>query len=107
MVMASSQSGARWPWVLLAFLVMFEGLVVRGRRSPSTLDLYRDAIDRHIVPGVGSLRLGEVSTARLDRFIQSVLADRGYATAKLVRTVLSGICGWLVRRDGLGCQPSA
>jgi site-specific recombinase XerC len=47
------------------------------------------------------MRLGEVRTPRLDRFVQAVLADRGYATAKLTRSVLSGICGWLVRRGAL------
>jgi len=60
---------------------------------------------RVIVPGVGSLCLGEVSTPRLDRFVQSVLADKGYATAKLTRSVLSGICGWLVRRGALATNP--
>jgi hypothetical protein len=87
------------------WLAMYEGLVQRGSRSPSTLDLYRHAVERHVIPGVGALRLGEVSTARMDRFLQSVLDTSGYATAKLCRTVLSGICGWLVRRDGLKYNP--
>lgn len=87
------------------WLAMYEGLVQRGSRSPSTLDLYRHAVKRHIIPGVGALRLGEVSTARMDRFLQSVLDTSGYATAKLCRTVLSGVCGWLVRRDGLKHNP--
>lgn len=88
-----------------AWLVMFEGQVTRGARSPSTLDEYRHVIDRVVEPGVGSLRLGELTTPRLDRFIQRVLSDRGYATAKLSRTVLSGICGWLVRRGALSTNP--
>lgn len=46
------------------WLQMFEGLVERGSRSPSTLDEYRHILARVIVPGVGSLRLGEVSTPR-------------------------------------------
>ncbi|EAP98513.1 phage-related integrase [Janibacter sp. HTCC2649] len=54
---------------------------------------------------MGELRLGEVTTARLDRFLQGVLADKGYATAKLCRTVLSGICGYLVRQDALPSNP--
>ena len=87
------------------WLVMFEGLVHRGARSPSTLDEYRHVVDRVVVPGVGSLRLGEVTTPRLDHFVQAVLADRGYATAKLSRSVLSGICGWLVRRGALAVNP--
>lgn len=84
------------------WLTTFEAQVARGARSPSTLDEYRYVIARVIVPGVGSLRLGEITTPRLDRFIQAVLTDRGYATAKLSRSVLSGICGWLVRRGVLG-----
>ena len=87
------------------WLVMFEGLVRRGARSPSTLDEYRYVVSRVVVPGVGSLRLGEVTTPRLDQFVQAVLADRGYATAKVTRSVLSGICGWLVRRGALAVNP--
>ncbi len=87
------------------WLTTFEAQVARGARSPSTLDEYRYVIARVIVPGVGSLRLGEITTPRLDRFIQAVLTDRGYATAKLSRSVLSGICGWLVRRGVLGVNP--
>lgn len=88
-----------------AWLAMFERQVARGTRAPSTLDLYRHAVDRHVLAGVGSLRLGEVSTRRLDRFLQDVLSDKGYATAKLCRTVLSGICGYLVRQDALPSNP--
>lgn len=79
------------------WLSYVEGLVGRGARSPSTLDQYRDTVRRHVRPGLGQLRLGEVSTPHVDRFLQGVLADKGYATAKLCRTVLSGVCGWLVQ----------
>jgi integrase len=88
-----------------AWLQTFEELVDRGARSPATLDEYRYVLARAILPGLGSLRLGEISTARLDRFVQAVLRERGYATAKLCRSVLSGICGWLVRRDVLSTNP--
>jgi integrase len=90
---------------LRAWLELFESQVERGTRSPSTLDLYRHAIDRHVLPGVGQLRLGEVTTARLDRFVQAILADKGVPTAKLCRQVLSGTCGLLVRRGGLSSNP--
>lgn len=88
-----------------AWLVMFEGQVTRGRRSPSTLDEYRYNLHRVVLPGVGSLRLGEISTPRLDHFVQEVLTERGYATAKVSRTVLSGVCGWLVRQGSLPSNP--
>jgi len=87
------------------WLTMFAALVQRGARSPSTLDEYRDQVARVIVPGVGSLRLGELTTQRLARFVQAVLAERGSATAKQTRSALSGICGWLVRRGAPRVNP--
>jgi integrase len=88
-----------------AWLTMFEGQVGRGVRSPSTLDAYRHIVERHVRPGIGQLRLGELTTPRIDRFIQAVLADKGYASAKLCRQALSGTCGLLVRRGGLVANP--
>lgn len=88
-----------------AWLVMFAGQVERGARSPSTLDEYRNAVARIVVPGIGSMRLAEVTTPRLDRFVQRVLTERGFATAKITRSVLSGIRGWLVRRGALPVNP--
>ena len=73
-----NEAAKGWP-------AMFAGQVERRARSPSTYDAYRDVIRRVIEPGVGSLRLGEVTTPRLDRFVQAVLVDRGYATAKLTK----------------------
>lgn len=87
------------------WLVMFGGLVARGSRSPTTLDEYRYVVGRLLLPGLGHLRLGELTTPRLDRFVQGVLADRGYSNAKLCRSVLSGICSWLVRRGVLPVNP--
>lgn len=58
-----------------------------------------------MVPAIGRLRIGELTTPRLDNFVQSVLAEEGYATAKLCRQVLSGICGWLVRQGALAASP--
>jgi integrase len=58
-----------------------------------------------IKPELGSLRLGELTAPQLDRFVQSVLERKGYATAKLTRSVLSGICAWLVRRGALAANP--
>jgi hypothetical protein len=83
----------------------FESLVARGKRSPTTLDMYRYVLNRHVIQGVGSLRLGELSTARLDRFLRSIQETNGYAAAKMCRQVLSGICGLLVRLDALSANP--
>lgn len=80
-------------------------LVESGRRSPTTAALYRHALDRHLLPGLGALRLTELSTARLDHFLHDMARARGYSTAKLCRSVLSGVCGYAVRRDALRVNP--
>jgi integrase len=80
-------------------------LVGDGRRSPSTLGLYRHILDNHVLPGVGDLRLSELSASRVDKFIHDKRRDKGYATAKLCRSVMSGICAFAVRRDAMRSNP--
>jgi integrase len=80
-------------------------LVSDGRRSPSTLGLYRHILDNHVVPGIGDLRLSELSASRADKFIHDKRRDKGYATAKLCRSVMSGICAFAVRRDAMRSNP--
>ena len=84
---------------------MFSELVDRGRRSPTTLDLYDNVSKRIILPALGDLRLGELTPPLLDRFLRTVLTDKGPSTAKLCRSVLSNVCGWLVRQGGLAVNP--
>lgn len=82
-----------------------EDLVEHWQRSPSTLGLYRHVLDRHVLPGLGSLRLGEITPARVDRFLQDKRRSTGYSTAKPCRSVASGVCGLAVRRDALRSNP--
>lgn len=42
------------------------------RRSPSTLALYRHALERHILPALGSTRLDRLSTAVLQRHVDGL-----------------------------------
>lgn len=37
--------------------------------------------------------------------VPEVTARRGYATAKVTRSVLSGVCGWLVLKGALPANP--
>ena len=101
---AAEHEGEGWQ-AANAWLEVLEERVGRGIRSATTLDLYRHAVERHIRPGVGDLRLGELTVPRVDRFLQQVLREKGYSTAKLCRTVLSGICRWLVRQGGMPFNP--
>jgi integrase len=76
-----------------------------GQRSPTTVVLYRQVLDRHVLPALGSLLLSEVTTPRIDHFIQGVRRDRGYAVAKVCRSILSGVCGHAVRAGALRTNP--
>jgi len=87
------------------WLAGIEDMVARGTRSPTTLDVYRSILRAHVLPGVGELRLSEFSPGRFDRFLSEVHARHGFSTAKTCRTVLSGVCGLLVRRDALRHNP--
>ncbi len=107
---ALSGSGQFRPTTTLAtaaehWLLEVEERVRRGTRSPTTLDVYRRAYRVHVEPGVGSLRVAELTAGRLDRFLSEVHVNHGHAIAKMCRTVLSGVCGLLVRRDALRHNP--
>lgn len=80
-------------------------MVSAGRRSPASAALYRATLDRHVLPVIGGLRLTELTTSRIDAFLHGVLRDKGHATAKVCRSVVSGVCGLAVRRDGLRSNP--
>jgi integrase len=74
-------------------------------KSPSTLQTYRDRLDRQIIPGLGELRVRELTVGTIDRFLRAVVDARGAGTAKLCRSVLSGMCGLAARHDLLDRNP--
>lgn len=80
-------------------------LVTQGERSPNTAQIYRLTLDSHVLPAVGELRLREVTVPRLDRVIQSMQLHKGTATAKLARTVVSGVMGLAVRHGAVATNP--
>ena len=86
-------------------LASLDELVAAGRRSPRTVDLYRHVLARHLLPGLGSLRLSELTPARMDSFIRDRRRKAGYSVAKSCRSVASGVCGFAVRRDALRYNP--
>lgn len=90
---------------LTRWLERFKEQVDGGRRAASTYDLYRDVVTRYVAPDLGQLRVGELSTPRLDRYLRKLHADRGYSVAKTVRTVLSGACRWAVLEGALTHNP--
>jgi integrase len=80
-------------------------LVEQGRRSPTTLEMYRRILDLHVLPAIGDLRLSELSVARLDHLLHEKHRVDSYGIAKVCRSVCSGVCGFAVRRDAMRFNP--
>jgi len=74
-------------------------MVVAGER------VYRDRLDRQIIPALGKLRVRKLTVALVDRHLATVKAAQGSASAKTVKSVLSGICKLGCRLDIMHSNP--
>ncbi len=75
--------------------------------AAGTKRLYRFATASYIVPGVGDLRLREITVPVVERLLASVRSNHGPGAAKSTRNVLSGILGMAVRHGQLPANPVA
>src|SRR3954451_8385260 len=73
--------------------------------SPITLQAYRDRLDRQLLPRLGQLRIRELSVGILDRHLRDIADRHGIATARMCRSVLSGMCALAARHDALPHNP--
>jgi integrase len=73
--------------------------------APATKELYADVVDRQVDPGLGRLRIKEITVPVTDRFIKLTVERSGAGMAKTVRTVLSGMLGLAVRHGALTHNP--
>lgn len=74
--------------------------------SPNTVEAYRDRLDKQILPALGSLRIREITVSRVDRLLRSTKQRHGASTAKMTRSVLSGVLGLAARHDALDRNPT-
>jgi integrase len=79
--------------------------VDRGTRSPATADVYRSILDRHVLKGLGQLRMREATVPRVDAFLTTLRQTTGTPTAKTARSVISGVLGLAVRHGALSANP--
>ncbi|QNE15319.1 tyrosine recombinase XerC [Pseudarthrobacter sp. NBSH8] len=75
-----------------------------GRAGRRTIDGYRDTYRRVTKPALAGLRLHELSTGRIYRFLNNVASDHP-ATARHSKIVLTGMIGLAVRHDALHSNP--
>jgi len=74
-------------------------------QSPTTRQSYRNRVDNQILPALGELRLRELTTGTVDRFLKTVAKCSGPSMAKMTRSVLSGMCGMAARHDAMDRNP--
>src|SRR3954449_12026210 len=73
--------------------------------SPITMQAYRDRLDRQLLPRLGQLQIRELSVGILDRHLRAIAEHHGIATARMCRSVLSGMCALAARHDALPHNP--
>ena len=73
--------------------------------SPSTMQRYRERLDRFILPAFGQVRMREITVGLVDRHLRAVKERNGAAMAKLSKTILSGVFGLATRHDALASNP--
>lgn len=102
--------------------VLAEAWFASVKKSPGTRDTYRGLLDSHILPRLGQLRLREVTTGRVERFIREVAEPTtieiqarngrtmtvkrgGPSAATMSRTVLGLMFSLAVRHDAVPANP--
>ena len=73
--------------------------------APRTLEQYERVLTLHITPGVGDLRIRDLTVGACATFLRAVEKARGAPTARMCRSVLSGVAGWCAVRDLIDRNP--
>ncbi len=77
-----------------------------GDRSPNTVRHYRGQLKNWVLPAVGELQARELTVTTCDRLVKKVHDATSYDTAKSVRAVLTGLCGYAVRHGAMTINPA-
>lgn len=73
--------------------------------KPSTMDQYRQRLDKQVLPALAKVKVRELSVGLVDRHIRAVVKANGPSLAKQTKSVLSGICGTAARLDLIDHNP--
>ena len=74
--------------------------------APTTRARYAVLGRTFVTPGLGGLRLSEVTVSAVDRFLIAVTANHGAATARGVRSAVSGMMQLAIRHDAMTVNPT-
>jgi integrase len=78
----------------------------RTAYKPSTIARYRRALDQHLLPALGSMRLNEITAGRLERLVDELQVDLSANSVRNAMMPLLAIYRWAVRRDYTAIDPT-
>lgn len=76
-----------------------------GDLAENTLRRYLEVLTGHVLPALGGLTVAECTVSRVDRFLKATAEQTGAPTAKLCRTILTGVLGLAVRHGAATANP--
>lgn len=94
----------RFSKVAALWLAEVEAAVDAGQRSPGTLSTYQSIYSTKVEPALGALRVREVTTPAVDRFLSAVKAS-STSGAKTAKSVVSGIMRFAARHGAVTHNP--
>jgi hypothetical protein len=86
------------------WLAEIERAVDAGTKSPGTLDAYRSIYRRHVEPALGGLRVREVDTPVVDRFLEAT-KTKTVSGARTAKIVISGMMRLAARHGAVTVNP--
>jgi integrase len=87
------------------WLGKFRQMVKEEKRSAGSLDTYRRHLDRTVLPALGDVRLGEMTTPLIDKVVGAIRDEVGQSTARSCRSIISGVLGLAVRYGAIRTNP--
>lgn len=100
----SIDPGTRMSRIAELWLEEIDRQVRQGMTAHGTYDQYRGRVKNWLRPKLGELSAREVTVMDCDRVIQAA-REHSYETAKSVRVVLRGVCGYAVRHGAMTSNP--
>ena len=85
--------------------VYLEDVAARASLAPTSRERYvRLAVDL-VMPGMGDLQVREITVPAINRFLSAIARKHGYGTAKMARSVLSGMVQLAIDHGALRDNP--
>jgi integrase len=85
--------------------VYLEDVAARANLAPTSRERYTKLAVDLITPGMGDLQVREITVPAINRFLAAIARKHGYGTAKMTRSVLSGMVQLAIDHGALRDNP--